>query len=120
MLGDINELMQVLKKASVEAMEAAKPVQTCFGKVVSVSPLQIAIEQKMTLGKAQLILTRNVTDHTIKITGGNIRDYYYAGGTPDAIGEMEITVHNGLVTGDEVLLVRQQEGQKYIVVDRIR
>ena len=48
MLGDINELMQVLKKASVEAMEAAKPVQTCFGKVVSVSPLQIAIEQKMT------------------------------------------------------------------------
>ncbi len=132
MLGDINELMQVLKKASVEAIEAAKPVQTCFGKVVSVSPLQIAIEQKMTLGKAQLILTRNVTDHTIKITGGNIRDYYYAGGTPDtatvpvspphghAIGEMEITVHNGLVTGDEVLLVRQQEGQKYIVVDRIR
>lgn len=126
MLGDINELMQVLKKASVEAMEAAKPVQTCFGKVVSVSPLQIAIEQKMTLGKAQLILTRNVTDHTIKITGGNIRDYYYAGGTPDtatvpvspshghAIGEMEITVHNGLVTGDEVLLVRQQDRKSVV------
>ena len=56
MLGDINELMQVLKKASVEAMEAAKPVQTCFGKVVSVSPLQIAIEQKMTLGSGLMLI----------------------------------------------------------------
>jgi hypothetical protein len=36
-----------------------------------------------------------------------------------AVGKIQITVHNGLVVGDEVILLRQQGGQKYIVVDRI-
>lgn len=34
-------------------------------------------------------------------------------------GEQEITIRNSLVAGDEVLLIRQQGGQKYIVWDRI-
>ncbi|MDE7299468.1 MAG: DUF2577 domain-containing protein, partial [Lachnospiraceae bacterium] len=32
---------------------------------------------------------------------------------------MLITVHNGLAVGDEVILLRQQGGQKYIVWDKI-
>ena len=35
------------------------------------------------------------------------------------MGKIQVTVHNGLVVGDEVILLRQQGGQKYIVVDRI-
>ena len=65
------------------------------------------------------------------ITGGNIQNYYYVGTPPNAstvpvdpshrhaIGKIEITVHNGLVVGDEVILIRQQDGQKYVVVDKI-
>lgn len=34
-------------------------------------------------------------------------------------GEQEITIQNSLVAGDEVLLLRQQGGQKYIIWDRI-
>lgn len=34
-------------------------------------------------------------------------------------GKKTITVHNGLAAGDEVILIRQQEGQKFIVWDRI-
>lgn len=125
------ELVKVLKKAAIEAVEATKPVAVLFGKVTSASPLQINVEQKMTLGEAQLILTRNVTDYKTMITGGNIQNYYYVGTPPNsstvpvspshkhAIGKIEITVHNGLVVGDEVILIRQQDGQKFIVVDRI-
>ena len=36
-----------------------------------------------------------------------------------AVGTIEVTVHNGLAVGDGVILIRQQEGQKFIVVDRI-
>lgn len=36
-----------------------------------------------------------------------------------AMGKIQVTVHNGLVVGDEVILLRQQGGQKYIVVDKI-
>ena len=131
MLADANELVETLKRAAVEAMEAKKPVNVYFGEVVSAAPLKINVEQKMVLGEKQLILSRNVTNFKTSITGGNIKNYYYTGSTTDsgtapvspshvhAVGKIEITVHNGLVVGDEVILIRQQEGQKFIVVDRI-
>lgn len=130
MLPDANELVDTLKRAAVEAVEAGKPVNVYFGEVVSASPLKINVEQKMILGEKQLILSRNVTDFKTKITAGNIKNYYYTGdvnsGTAPvsplhvhAVGTIEITVHNGLAVGDEVILIRQQEGQRFIVVDRI-
>lgn len=131
MLPDANELVETLKRAAVEAIEAKKPVNVYFGEVISASPLKINVEQKMILGEKQLILSRNVTDFKTKITGGNTQDYYYVGAAPNvstvpvspshkhAIGKIEITVHNGLAVGDEVILLRQQEGQKFIVWDKI-
>lgn len=131
LLADANELVETLKRAAVEAMEAKKPVNVYFGEVVSAAPLKINVEQKMVLGEKQLILSRNVTNFKTSITGGNIKNYYYTGSTTDsgtapvspshvhAVGKIEITVHNGLVVGDEVILIRQQEGQKFIVLDRI-
>lgn len=127
---DANELVETLKRAAVEAVEAGKPVNVYFGEVVSASPLKINVEQKMILGEKQLILSRNVTDFKTKITAGNIKNYYYTGdvnsGTAPvspahvhAVGTIDITVHNGLGVGDEVILIRQQEGQRFIVVDRI-
>lgn len=130
-MADANELVETLKRAAVEAMEAKKPVNVYFGEVVSAAPLKINVEQKMMLGEKQLILSRNVTNFKTSIIGGNIKNYYYTGSTTDsgtapvspshvhAVGKIEITVHNGLVVGDEVILIRQQEGQKFIVLDRI-
>ena len=130
MLPDANELVDTLKRAAVEAVEAGKPVNVYFGEVVSASPLKINVEQKMILGEKQLILSRNVTDFSIMVTAGNIKNYYYTGDVKSgtvpvspshvhAVGTIEITVHNGLAVGDSVILIRQQEGQKFIVVDRI-
>lgn len=128
---DAVELLKTIKRAALDAVDASKPVQICFGKVTSTSPLKILVEQKLPLGEGQLILCRNVTDHKTYITGGNIQNFYYVGTPPNvstlpvspshvhAMGKIQVTVHNGLVVGDEVILLRQQGGQKYIVVDRI-
>lgn len=128
---DAVELMKTIKRASLDAVNASKPVEVCFGKVTSASPLEILVEQKMILRKSQLVLCRNVTDYKTYMTGGNIQNFYYVGTPPNvstlpvspshvhAMGKIQITVHNGLVVGDEVILLRQQGGQKYIVVDRI-
>lgn len=130
-MADANELVAVMKKAATEAVDAAKPVNVYFGTVRAVKPLKIDVEQKMSLGEKQLILSRNVTEYKTKITAGNTKDYYYTGqaaesGTASvapphvhAVGKTEITVHNGLAVGDEVILIRQQEGQKFFVIDRI-
>lgn len=128
---DAVEFVKTIKRAALDAVKASKPVEVCFGKVTSASPLKILVEQKLPLGEGQLILTRNVTNFKTYITGGNVKNYYYTGSDTDggtapvvpshvhAIGKVQITVHNGLVVGDEVILIRQQGGQKYIVVDRI-
>ncbi len=65
---DAVELMKTIKQAAVEAVDAQKPAEVCFGKVTSVSPLKIVVEQKMILGEAQLILSRNVTDFKTEVT----------------------------------------------------
>lgn len=101
-------VMKKINKAAISAVEATKPVYVLYGEVISISasPLKIKVEQKMMLGEAQLILSRNVTDFKTYMT-------------VPGIGKTEVTVHNGLVVGDEVILIRQQEGQKFIVWDRI-
>lgn len=105
MLPDAIDLMKAIKRAAVAAVSATKPVEVCFGNVISASPLKILVDQKMTLGKPQVILSRNVTDFELKVT---------------IDGETsKITVHKGLVVGDNVILVRQQGGQKYVVWDRV-
>lgn len=82
---DFNDLLVAVKKSALEAIEAAKPVNVVYGKVTSVSPLIINIEQKLNLSEAQLVLTRSASE---------------------------------LVTGDSVILLRVQGGQKYVVLDR--
>lgn len=105
-MADVVELVKAMKRAALEAIEASKPVNVYFGQVIADAPLQINVEQKMILGNSQLILSRNVTDHKTMVS-------------VQWETEKEITIHNALEVGDEVILIRQQEGQKYIVIDRI-
>ena len=120
-------LVKVIKKAATEAQNATKPVEVCFGKVTSDAPLKILVEQKMLLGEAQLVLCQNVTDFTTEVTVNWLTENKNGGSGAESFashnhsvrGRKNITIHNGLVVGDEVVLIRQQGGQKYIVMDKI-
>ena len=124
---DANDLVRLIKKVAIDAIEARKPVNVCYGKVINANPLKIVVEQKFILEKPQLVLCRNVTDFTTNITMNwtSERAWNYDGDTillthsHEIKGKKQITVHNGLVVGDKVILIRQQNGQKYIVLDRI-
>lgn len=63
-------------------------------------PLKVYIEPKLELSEKQISLARNVTDYTVQIDG------------------KRVVVKNGLNVGDKVILIRQQEGKKYILIDR--
>lgn len=99
-------LLKIIKKAAVEAVDASKPCGVYFGKVVSVSPLKISVEQKLTLGREQLILCRGVVDYETEIT--------MQSGT-----KKKALIHNALKTGERVAMVRVQGGQKFLVLDRV-
>lgn len=118
-MADGTGIAEKIKKMAVEAQEARKPVYIYYGKVISLAPLKISVEQKMLLGEKQLVLTRNVTDFSVRVTVKRAAEEGSApSGEMDA-EEMQIMVHNGLEIGEEVILIRQQEGQKFIVADRI-
>lgn len=51
---DSKTLLEIIKKAAVEAVNVSNPTDYCFGKVICSNPLKISLEQKLTLGKNQL------------------------------------------------------------------
>lgn len=102
MLHDVNDLLEIIKKTALRAVEASKPCDYCFGRVTSTNPLKISVEQKITLTSAQLIVTRNVTNFKAETTEG-----------------VEVTIQNSLKVGEHVILLRQKGGQKFLILDRV-
>lgn len=105
LLRDFNDLVKAIKKIVVETMETTKPTATMYGQVISSNPLKINVEQRMVLDKNFLILTRNVTDYQVSMKVDNETKTYH--------------VDNSLKTGEKVVLLRQQGGQKFLVIDRV-
>ncbi|MGN1481452.1 DUF2577 family protein, partial [Porcipelethomonas sp.] len=66
---DAVELMKIIKKTALAAVEASKPVQICFGSVKNTEPLKIFVDQKMTLGENQLVLLKNAAEVQQETTG---------------------------------------------------
>lgn len=120
--------VELVKQAAVEAVEATKPVQFLFGKVISVSPLKIQVSAKSIYTEKMLILTRNVTDFEVDMTvshitenrAGGSGDPAFASHNHDYKGRKKFKVHNALVKGDEVVLARVQKGKRYVVLDRVK
>ncbi len=130
-------IVQLVKQAAVEAVEAGKPVNLLFGTVISDKPLKIQVDQQSIYTEAMLVLTRNVTDYELDITvsaqsviishGHPVVDTYTGGGTATEIqhnhliqGRKKIKIHNALLVGDQVLLMRIQQGKRFVVVDRVK
>ena len=120
--------VELVKQAAVEAVEATKPVQYLFGKVISLSPLKIQVSAKSIYTEKMLVLTRNVTDFEVDMTVSHITENR-AGGSGDPAfashnheykGKKKFKVHNALIVGDEVVLGRVQGGKRFVVLDRIK
>ncbi len=143
-MADVSELVKAMKKAARDERESSKPVNVFFGVVLSINPLKINVEQKMVLGEAQLVLARNVTDYSLTVTVDCLTEnalgthsHSVSGGDSggdeinlttgessldhnhNILGKKNVTIHSSLIVGDKVILVRQQEGQKFVVIDRI-
>lgn len=116
--------MRLIKKAAVEAVEAEKPAAVCFGKVTGTAPLRIFVDQRFVLGEKQLILTKAVTDHAVDALVGFYTEESEEADSLEAHrhsckGRKKIVLPNGLREGEEVILLRAEGGQRFIVLDRV-
>lgn len=65
---DATELIKLIKKCALDAVEASKPTHFLYGTVTKVDPLQIDVDQKLKIGAAHLLLARNVTDYETEVS----------------------------------------------------
>lgn len=123
-----NDFVKLMKKAAVEAVNASKPANMVFGKVISVAPLKVKVDQKLILTTAQLVLSRNVTDYEVEMEpslnkapsshwteeteGGTVHKH-------EIKGKKKFMIYNALKVDEEVILMQMSGGQKYIIIDRI-
>ena len=84
----MHNMIQTIKKAALDAVEASKPMNVLFGTVTSTKPMLVKIDQKLTLNQNFLLITKTAKELP-------------------------------LVTGDSVILLRVQGGQKYLILDKV-
>lgn len=59
-------LVDLIKNVAVKAVEATNPVNVLFGTVVSESPIEVQIHQKLKLTEEFLVITERVTQANLK------------------------------------------------------
>lgn len=80
-------LIQIIKQAAIEAVEASNPTKVYYGVVIDSSP-KIQIDQKLVITKEFIVATERMQELS-------------------------------LTKGDKVILLQEQGGQKYIVLDKV-
>lgn len=62
-----DSLLDLIKKAALDAVKAQKPVSVFYGTVISISPLKIQLSTNLILTKEFLVVPKSLTDYEIKI-----------------------------------------------------
>lgn len=99
-------LIDVIKRAAMDAINNAQMCDLRVGTVVSTAPLKVKVSNVFTVPNTLLIVPQHLTDYevSVKLSGTE---------------EQTLEIKNALKTGDRVALLRKQGGQSYFILDRI-
>jgi Protein of unknown function (DUF2577) len=114
-------LNEQIKKVAMDAVTESEPSTFVYGTVISASPLKIQVDQKMILTKEFLVLTKNVMNYEAEVeleweTDKEACTIEHSHGIK---GKKKMIIKNALQTGTKVILIKQQGGQKYLVIDKV-
>lgn len=130
-------MIDAIKRIVDNLLERKKLMIFEYGTVEEVSPLKIRIDQKHLLYEGDLKLSHLVKDYYVDVTVSHKTESIYESwdtshSHPDAgtssipidhkheyKGRKKILIHNGLKEGEKVILLRQQGGQMYYIIDRL-
>ena len=87
-----DNLLTIIKKAALDAVNATRPVNLVFGVLASVSPFSVTIDQKLTLDEDFLVITKHMDD---------------------------LILSEELTVGDRLVLLQMQGGQRYLILDKV-
>jgi len=70
LLRDMTDILNLIKRVAIDAVNSQKLTNIVYGTVVSTSPLKVQIDQKLILEEAHVKVTRAVKDYGL--TQGDI------------------------------------------------
>ncbi len=98
------DFIEVIQQTIQNAVEAMKLTDKATGTVESADPLKVKVDTTMqSIPEAGLILTDTVKERTVNVQGGS----------------GSVAVREGLKPGDRVLMLRVQNGNRYIILSKI-
>lgn len=107
-------MIDIIKKAGVDAVGANNPVNILFGEVLSLEEFKIRIDQKLILPKEFFIIPEGLTRYEVDLEHNhNITE----GISSNSL--KKLVIREGLKQGDKVLLLRVQGGQQYVILDKV-
>ena len=110
-------LIDIMKRAALDAMDSNQMCDLRVGTVSSVNPLKVQVTNQFTIPESLLIVPQHLTDYTVNVTVN-----WSTEGTDHShgvTGNKSMTVHSALKVGDKVALIRKTGGQSYFILDRI-
>lgn len=134
-----SDMIRLFKQIAKDVIENDKPVAVQTGTVIQINPIHIRVDDKMTHKEedGDLILTHLVKDYEVDITVQHSTDSIYKEWDTNHAhpgvglatipidheheyrGRKKIIMHLALKKGEKVLLLRENGGQRYIVLDRV-
>lgn len=125
-------ILEIVKKAAIEAVEAGKPSDLKYGTVISENPVKVRITNQFIIPQSMLIIPQYLTDYEIEVTikpdynwhtqnkSGGTEEASYASHNHDIYFERKkIKIHGALKLGDKVVMIRQAGGQHFLILDRL-
>lgn len=112
-----SKLVKIIQNSA--KLPASESTDILIGQVTSTSPLKIKIDNRFEVGSDFILLTSAVqdfevemtVDHETETTSAHIHKYK---------GKKKFLVHLALEVGEKVLALRVQNGQKFVIIDRLR
>ena len=105
-------MLEAVKLLAYDVLQQENLTDICYGTVTETEPLKIVLEQKLELTESFLVLSQNVTKHTInysmRIKNSDENWVHY-----------EMIVEKQLKKGERVILIKMTGGQRYVVIDRV-
>lgn len=122
----MTDIISIMQKNAKGVHDSSVPCDIVYGTVISAKPLKVYVDQKLTLEQEKLKLTRAVMDYEVEMTVNHLTENRSGGGGDSAYeshnheykGRKRFLIHNGLVMGDKVTMIRARGGQQYLVIDK--
>lgn len=133
-------IVEIMKRAALDAADNAKLCELRYGVVMSVAPLSVQVTTQFTIPASMLVVPRHLTNYAVDIALSgweteiappeeDPNDPSSAPSEPteelveehkhSILGIKKIVIHNALKVGEKVALIREQGGKSYLIIDRV-